>query len=68
MGHVAGRLWGDQYALQEVANAEDKQKLLYDEMGKDVEALKTELRGSGKEFQLRACLNVSPLTNQCVQK
>lgn len=48
MGHVAGRVWGDQYTLQEVANAGDKQKLLYDEMGK--ESLKTGIRGSGKKF------------------
>lgn len=66
MGHVAGRVWGDQYALQEVANAEDKQKLLYDEMGK--ESLKTGIRGSGKKFQHRLRLNVSPLINQYVQK
>ena len=32
VGHVAGRLWGDQYALQEVANEGDKRKRLQDEM------------------------------------
>lgn len=68
VGHVAGRLWGDQYALQEVANAEDKHKLLYDDIESDVAALKTGIRGSGKEFQLSACLNVSPVINLMVKK
>lgn len=65
-GTCSFRVWRDQYALREVANAGAKQKWLYGEMGK--ESQKAGMRGSGKTFQYRGRLNVSPLINQCVQK